>query len=289
MYATKTPVEDVFASYKLNTLDPLPAEEQRELARQYQAGDERAGAKLIETNLRLVISIAKKFSWSDASWMDLIQAGNEGLCKAISKYDPDETSKFTSYAQYWIRALMFQESWKHMGIVRVDKARGYRKALYKISKARAQVLKEKHEASPKDIAALIEGVTPEIVHDILLHRMGPVELDKPFSPGGRDTRTLKDRLVCEQNPDPVAQMGARSILDLLNEYGKGLSSERRKDIWFDRVVAEDGLVLSELATRWGVSKERIRQVEKIIKSEFVDWVQKHHGLDFEWTGWSLSK
>lgn len=282
--STEAPVDDAYVSFRQNLKAPLPADEQRQLAYDYLAGDAAAGHKLVETNMPLVIRIAQSFKWSKAPWMDLLQVGNEGLCKALTMYDPEEDSKFTSYAAYWIRAKMFEESFKYKNIFKISGGRQHRKALFNVPKIRKEILKHKGVATAKDIASFIPGVDESVVQDILLHDMGPVYLDTPFT-DEEGSNFFIDQLEDEDAVSTDAQMQARTTLSFLQEFGEGLRKERDRDIWFSRTVAEDGDVLYLVAERWGLTKERIRQVELILKSKFVDWVERHHDLDLSWTGW----
>ena len=128
---------------QLRHLNPLPADQQQALAEAYvERGDVEAAKQLIMSNLRLVVKIAREYHRRRVSLMELIQEGNVGLAEAIRRYDPYRGVKFTSYAQYWVRAMILNYLMNTMQLVKVGNTRAGRKLFYNLAKAREELVRE---------------------------------------------------------------------------------------------------------------------------------------------------
>jgi RNA polymerase sigma-32 factor len=268
---------------RLNFIEPLPADEQQALAERYvEQGDLNAGKMLVLTNLRLVVKLAREYQRRWTNLMELVQEGNVGLAEAITRYDPYRGVKFTSYAQYWIRAMILNYLMNHMHPVKIGSSRAGRKLFYNLKKARRELLQQGHEPTPKLVAEYLDVDEEEVVRVSAQIDSPPVYLDAP-APGHQDT-TIGE-LMESEGIDPedafIDLDASRRLAGVIKEFGEQLDDERDRAIWFERMIAEDGKALVELGADWGVSKERIRQVEVQIRERFRAFLIKQLGETFE--------
>jgi len=231
--------------------------EERELARRKDAGDEEAKRRLIESNLRLVMSITRHYTRADVPLLDLIQEGNLGLIRAIEKFDYKLGYKLSTYATWWIkqaisRALAEQGRTIRLPVHVADQVR-------KVTKTR-RLLGQKLNRDPsvEEIAHEI-GITPERVQDLLDLVQDPVSLETPIGEGDSSVADLIPDLNADQPEEETADR-ARST-ELLDALAKLQPRQRR-------VVVErfglDGVrprTLEEVGTNLGITRERVRQLE----------------------------
>lgn len=266
---------------RLKTVEILPIEEQAELAAEYQrSGDKEAAARLVASNLRLVVKIAFQFRRQWADVMDLIAEGNLGLAEAIRKFDATRGIPFPSYARFWIRAriLAFIQENKHL--IHAG-SRAARKLFWRLERERRQLIAEGTEPEPKLLAERV-GVKEEDIRELApILDQRPVSMDTPVH-GDEDGRTRGETMHDPSQPDPEAVVGGEEIQDTLrrvfSEYRETLDA-REQAIWDKRLQSEDPVRLEDLGNEFGVSKERVRQLEVRIKSRLKDFVQKRLGDD----------
>lgn len=268
---------------RLNFIEPLPADQQQKLAEQYvENNDLNAGRMLVLTNLRLVVKIAREYQRNWTNLMELIQEGNVGLSEAITRYDPYRGVKFTSYAQYWVRAMILNYLMNHTHPVKIGSSRAGRKLFYNLKKARRELIRQGHDPTPDLVAEYLDVDEDEVVRVSAQIDAPPISLDAP-APGHEDT-TIGD-LMEAQGVDPedafIDLDSTRRLSEAIKSFGEQLDEERNRAIWFERMIAEDGKALVELGADWGVSKERIRQVEVQIRERFRTHLLKQLGESFE--------
>jgi RNA polymerase primary sigma factor len=231
--------------------------EERELARRKDEGDEDAKRKLIESNLRLVMSITRHYTRADVPLLDLIQEGNLGLIRAVEKFDYKLGYKLSTYATWWIkqaisRALAEQGRTIRLPVHVADQVR-------KVTKTR-RLLGQKLNRDPsvEEIAHEI-GITPERVQDLLDLVQDPVSLETPIGDGDSSVADLIPDLNAEQPEDQTSDR-ARST-ELLDALEKLQPRQRRV------VVERFGLdgtrprTLEEVGANLGITRERVRQLE----------------------------
>jgi RNA polymerase sigma-32 factor len=247
---------------QLKHLAPLSADRQMALARAYAAGDKDAGRQLVATNLRLVVKLAREYSKTQSELLELIQEGGLGMAVALERFDPDKGTKFTSYAQYWVRARILDFLINRGRTIRLGGSRAGRKIFYNLARARRAIEHAGHDATTERLAEELDVSERDIVQVATQMEHGMVLLDEPLEVGSGDT--LRDTIPA---PDacPEHTAAEREIRhqfeDVLADFSHEMCDARERDIWHDRVLADSPKTLRELGEEWGVSKERIRQVE----------------------------
>lgn len=265
----------------------LSAEEEREAAVAYvEHGDAAAAEKLVTANLRLVIKIAFQYHRQWANVLDLIQEGNVGLVEALSRYDPYREIRFSSYAQYWIRAMILRFLLDNFRMVRLGSTRAGRKLFFQLQKERDRLIQQGIDPTTKVLADRL-GVSEKDVHDVDQHMRAPALSFHGPAGGGDEGRSLAE-VVPERNralPDEEAarhELGAM-VQQKLATFAETLVNEREEIIWHRRMVAMDPVSLSVLGTEFGVSKERVRQLEARIKKRLKSYLEAELGdeMDFD--------
>ena len=236
----------------------LSMEEEKQLAERMAQGDTNAKKRLCEANLRLVVSIAKKFVGRGMQFLDLIQEGNLGLLKAVEKFDYNKGFKFSTYATWWIRQAITRAI--------ADQARTIRipvhmvETITKVKKASSQLLHETgHDPTTEEIAERLE-MPVERIQEIIRIAQDPVSLETPI--GEEEDSHLGDFIQDEHIPVP-ADEAAHTLLREQLEKVMDTLSEREQKVLALRFGLEDGKphTLEEVGREFQVTRERIRQIE----------------------------
>ena len=236
----------------------LSMEEEKQLAERMAQGDTNAKKRLCEANLRLVVSIAKKFVGRDMQFLDLIQEGNLGLLKAVEKFDYNKGFKFSTYATWWIRQAITRAI--------ADQARTIRipvhmvETITKVKKASSQLLHETgHDPTTEEIAERLE-MPVERIQEIIRIAQDPVSLETPI--GEEEDSHLGDFIQDDDAPAPADAASLMLLKEQLNEVLSTLS-DREARVLRLRFGLEDGRArtLEEVGKEFDVTRERIRQIE----------------------------
>ena len=236
----------------------LSPDEETELAKRMAEGDSYAKKRLSEANLRLVVSIAKKYVGRGMQFLDLIQEGNLGLLKAVEKFDYTKGFKFSTYATWWIR----QEITRAIA----DQARTIRipvhmvETITKVKKVSSQLLHETgHDPSAEEIADKLE-MPAERVREIMRIAQDPVSLETPI--GEEEDSHLGDFIPDDDAPAPADAASLMLLKEQLNEVLSTLTDREAKVLRL-RFGLEDGRsrTLEEVGKEFDVTRERIRQIE----------------------------
>ena len=253
-------IEDPVRMYlkEIGKVPLLSAEEEIELAKRMELGDQEAKKRLAEANLRLVVSIAKRYVGRGMLFLDLIQEGNLGLIKAVEKFDYRKGYKFSTYATWWIRQAITRAI--------ADQARTIRipvhmvETINKLIRVSRQLLQELgREPSPEEIAAEM-NMPVERVREILKISQEPVSLETPI--GEEEDSHLGDFIQDDNVPVP-ADAAAFTLLKEQLEEVLGTLTEREQKVLTLRFGLEDGRArtLEEVGKEFNVTRERIRQIE----------------------------
>jgi len=243
---------------EIGKIQLLSLEEEAELADKMVKGDKKAKKKLVESNLRLVVSIAKRYIGRGMHFLDLIQEGNLGLIKAVDKFDPSKGYKFSTYATWWIRQAITRAI--------ADQARTIRIPVHMVETINRLMRNSRHllqtlgrEPTPEEIAAEME-IPVEKVRDILKISQDPISLETPV--GEEDDSSVGNFIPDDDAPSPSDQAADVLLKEQIEEVMETLTPREARVLRL-RFGLEDGRTrtLEEVGREFMVTRERIRQIE----------------------------
>lgn len=254
----------------------LTREEEKALAvRVKDYGDKEASLAMVTANLRLVVKIALEFQrvWMQ-NLLDLIQEGNIGLMQAVVKFDPYKNVKFSYYASFWIKAYILKFIMDNWRLVKIGTTQGQRKLFFKLKKEKQKLIDQGFDPKPKLLSQRLGVSEKEIVEMDQRLDGWDVSLDAPLKEDSDTERVdmLSDEV--ETAEDKVAKKEMTSLLKEKIEAFKEKMTPREVEIFELRIFSDNPMTLQEIGDRYGISRERIRQVEKNIVKKMRDYFKQ---------------
>ncbi len=256
-----------------------PAQEEHFSKLYYEQRDTKAAQKLVLSNLRLVVKIAMEYkrAWTDV--MDLIQEGSIGLSEAVKRFDPYRGVRFSTFARFWIHALILQYILKNFSMFSFANTRAGRKLFFQLERERERLIKMYGRATNKMIAENL-NVSEDEVRLIDLLKRPAIELDAPRGSGDDEAPPLIETLG-DDEPTVEQQVIEQNLRDVFHErvvsFGATLTEEREVKIWRDRLTSEEPESLESIAQVFHVTRERIRQIEERVKERFRSYLEQDLG------------
>jgi RNA polymerase sigma-32 factor len=258
----------------------LDKAEEHDLAVRYvQTGDVNAAARLVTANLRLVVKIAYEYRRAFRNMMDLIQEGNIGLMQAVKRYDPYRGVKLSSYAAWWIRAYMLRYMLNNWRLVKLGTTQAQRKLFFNLNKEKARLSAMGIEPTHAEIAKRLNVDEKDVVDMDRRLARGDASLDSPVGEGDNKSVARIDLLPSGAlEPEQMTTQAELSqmVKDEISRFRETLSG---KDITIfdERMVADEPLTLQELGDRFGISRERVRQLEVRIAGRLREFLKASLG------------
>ena len=254
----------------------LTRDEEKELgARVQEHGDSEAAYRLVTSNLRLVVKIALEFQrvWMQ-NLLDLIQEGNIGLMQAVKKFDPYKNVKFSYYASFWIKAYILKFIIDNWRLVKIGTTQGQRKLFFKLKKEKQRLIDEGFDPKPKLLSEKL-GVSEREIVDMDQRLNGwDVSLDAPLKDDSDTERIEFLSTETASIEDNVAKKQMEFLLHTkIAEFRKKMT-KRELEIFDQRIFSDSPVTLQEIGDRYGISRERVRQVEKSVVKKMREFFKK---------------
>jgi RNA polymerase sigma-32 factor len=252
----------------------LSREEETEIAKRYHRDHDREDAfRLVTANLRLVVKIALEFARASKNALDLIQEGNVGLMEAVKNFDPYRGIRFPSYAVWWVRAYIYRYLINNWRLVKIGTTQAQRKLFFNLRKESERLEAQGFRPEPKLLAQRM-GVKESEVRE-MQDRMAQseVSLDQPV--GQAEDATLVDVLP-DESRNPEEAVAAGEWRDFAHEKVEEFVStlkDKELEIFNRRLLTDDPETLQQIGERFGISRERVRQIETRLKDRLRDFIR----------------
>jgi RNA polymerase sigma-32 factor len=261
----------------------LTAEEERELAvRVHDHGDPEAAQQLVLSNLRLVVKIAMEYRrvWTNA--LDLIQEGNVGLLQGVKRFDPGRGVKLSSYSAYWIRAYILKYLIDNIRMVRVGSSRAERKLFFRLNRARRELESAGFAPEPMLLAEKLDVKEEEVIDMERRLAEGDLSLDAPV--GDESGSASFGDFLAAESESTEAVVADREMLATfrahVDKFGETVD-ERERIILAERVLADPPKTLREIGEQFGLTRERVRQIEKKLVDRLREYLRENL-VDFDY-------
>jgi RNA polymerase sigma-32 factor len=254
----------------------LTRDEERSLGIRVQEHDDKDAAyRLVTSNLRLVVKIALEFQrvWMQ-NLLDLIQEGNIGLMQAVRKFDPYKNVKFSYYASFWIKAYILKFIMDNWRLVKIGTTQGQRKLFFKLKKEKQKLIEEGFDPKPKLLSQRL-GVSEREIVDMDQRLDGwDVSLDAPLKDDSDTERIEFLSTASESAEDQVAKKEMETLLHNKIDEFRSKMTDREAEIFDLRIFSDTPVTLQEIGDRYGISRERVRQVEKNIIKKMREFFKR---------------
>ena len=253
----------------------LSREEEHRLAVQYKEyGDLEAAYKLVTANLRLVVMIAREYQKAFKTLLDLIQEGNMGLMEAVKNFDPYRGVRFPSYAVWWIRAYMIRYIMNDWRMVKIGTTQAQRKLFFNLQKEKEKIEAEGLMVGPKLLAQRLQVKEDEVVE--MEQRLASRDLSVDVPIGGDDDEATMLSFLPDNKQTPEEQFADAQYHELLHDkmeqFAKTLK-DKELVIYRERLLNEEPATLREIGEKYGISRERVRQIEERVKKKLKTYLK----------------
>lgn len=258
-----------------------PEEEFRLAVQLKESGDIDAARQLVRANLRLVVKIAMEYRSAYQNIMDLIQEGNIGLMKAVSKFDPSKGAKLSYYAGWWIRSYILKYILDNFRLVRVGTTQAQKKLFFHLMREKERLEAQGLNPGPKLLADMLHVREQDVVEmeQRLSGRGAEMSLDTPMDSSGEgQTRVTHMDMLVDKNTSPddaLEQTELKTILkSRLDEFAKTLK-EKELAVFRERLASDSPKTLQEVADQFGLTRERARQIEAQVIEKLREYYKKY--------------
>ncbi len=253
----------------------LSREEEHRLAVEYKEyGNLEAAYKLVTANLRLVVMIAREYQRAFKNLLDLIQEGNMGLMEAVKNFDPYRGVRFPSYAVWWIRAYIIRYIMNDWRMVKIGTTQAQRKLFFNLQKEKEKIESEGLTPGPKLLAQRLNVKEDEVIEMEQRLASRDLSVDVPMSDDSEATllHFLPDE---KQNPEErFAESQYRQLISEKMELFAKTLKDKELAIYRERLLNEEPLTLREIGETYGISRERVRQIEERVKKKLKSFLDK---------------
>jgi len=268
---------------ELRNYAPISREEEHVLATRWvEEGDREAGRQLVLANLRLVVKIAMEYRRAWTNVLDLIQEGNLGLLQAVERFDPTRGTKLASYAAYWIRAYILKYLIDNIRLVRLGSSRAQRKLFFRLNKEKRELESQGYEVGPKLLAERLDVSEEDVIDMEQRLSESELSLDAPVQEE-RGSASFGEFIPAggESVEEHVASRELRRVfMEHVQEFADELD-DRERQIVERRILADEPATLQELGEDFGISRERVRQLEARLVEKLRGYL-KDAVVDFEY-------
>jgi RNA polymerase sigma-32 factor len=253
----------------------LSRDEEHRLAVEYrEKGLLEAAYRLVTSNLRLVVLIARQYQKAFQNLLDLIQEGNIGLMEAVKNFDPYRGIRFPSYAVWWIRAYMIRYIMNNWRLVKIGTTQAQRKLFFNLQKEKNRLEAQGFDPTPKLLAQGLNVKEAEVIEMDQRLSAGDVSVDSPL--GDREGSSLLD-VIGDEKSRPEEEFGNAETAALIRQKLAAFASklkEKDRRIFELRLMAEEPTTLQEIGEIYGISRERVRQIEERLKRQLREFLEK---------------
>jgi RNA polymerase sigma-32 factor len=268
---------DPFSRYmaEISRYDLLTRDEEKSLAVKYQeTGDVKAAYQLVTANLRLVVKIAMEYRRSYANILDLIQEGNIGLMQAVKKFDPFRGVKLSSYSAWWIRAYIIRYILNNLRMVKIGTTEAQRKLFFNLRKEKEKLEAAGYEITPKLIATNLDVSERDVIEMDQMLSGRDLSLDVPVE---EDSDSNLMNILPSSTTTIEEDVANGEFIDLFRAKIKEFSTqlnEKELAILNERLLSESPKTLEQIGNMFGISRERVRQLETRIRTKLKAYIRE---------------